>query len=359
MSIVRLELSQLRNITSLTLDAHPQLNVVTGPNGSGKTSLLEGLYLLGRGRSFRTSKRASLIQEGSDCCRLFARFQQKDRASGQLGMEFCSRSRRIRLNGEDILKSAALARALPLQFLNQQSFALVDQGPSVRRKFLDWGVFHVEPGFFSCWQHYQRALQQRNAALRQGNSEIQVWNDEIETAAQPLHTFRHSYATQLKKAFEQRICTLLPEAPVTVEYLPGWGLEKSLGQTMKDDWLRDKRRGFTHSGPHRADLSFMLPQGPAIERLSRGQQKLLVSALTLAQADLYAESMTKPCVMLVDDITAELDSTHSGALLGALIKTGAQVFLTTTDPGLLGDSLTIPHAVFHVEHGELKATKVI
>ena len=359
MSIVRLELSQLRNISSLVLDAHPQLNIIAGANGSGKTSLLEGIYLLGRGRSFRTNKRSSLIKENQDCCQLFTRLANNEQSTDQLGIEICPRSRRIRLNGEDIQKSADLARFLPLQFLNQQSFALVDQGPAVRRKFLDWGVFHVEPGFFSAWQHYQRALQQRNAALRQGNTDTRAWDKELANTALPLHSMRKQYVDALNQAFLLRINELLPEMPISIDYLPGWDDGQPILSIFEKDRHKDGRRGFTHSGPHRADLCFMLEKSPAIERLSRGQQKLLVSALTLAQADIYATSTSKRCVILADDLTAELDNRHTGVLLNALMKTGAQVFLTVTNEALLGDLLDIPHALFHVEQGDLKLVEVL
>lgn len=354
MSIVRLELNHLRNIQSLTLEAHARLNIIAGPNGSGKTSLIEGIYLLGRGRSFRTNKRASLIQQNQECCRLFASIHQSTQSDNRLGIEICPRSRRFRLNGEDIQKSADLARILPIQFLNQQSFALVDQGPAVRRKFLDWGVFHVEPAFYPAWQQYQRALQQRNAALRNRSGDIEAWSEECAQTAMPLHRMRQEYSTALKAAFEERIHMLLAEFSVEMQYLPGWDVDAGLLTVFRQDWSRDSRRGFTHSGPQRADISFSIEGQAVVEHLSRGQQKLLVSALTLAQADVYAKGCARSCTILADDLSAELDEEHTGMLLKALLATGAQVFLTVTDEALLGNLLDTPHKLFHVEQGDLK-----
>ncbi len=354
MSIARLELKHLRNIQSLSFEAHKQLNIIAGANGSGKTSLLEGIYLLGRGRSFRTNKRSSLIQHSHACCQLFTTIHEPGKPENRLGIEICTGSRRFRLNGDDIQKSADLARILPIQFLNQQSFALVDQGPAVRRKFLDWGVFHVEPAFYSAWQQYQRALQQRNAALRNRAGDIEAWNEECAQTALPLHRMRQKYSTALKVAYQQRLHCLLPEFNVDMQYLPGWDIDTGLLTVLRQDWSKDSRRGFTHSGPQRADIQFSIAGQPAVEHLSRGQQKLLVSALTLAQADVYAKDCARTCTILADDLSAELDKDHTSMLLQALLATGAQVFVTVTDEALLGNILDIPHALFHVEQGDLK-----
>lgn len=359
MSITRLEFSHLRNIDSLNLEAHPQLNIISGDNGSGKTSFLEGLYLLGRGRSFRTNKRASIIQKNKDCSQLFSLIRSPGSTDTRLGVELCRKSRRFRLNGDDLSKSADLARILPLQFLNQTSFALVDQGPAVRRKFLDWGVFHVEHTFYSVWQHYQRALQQRNAALRNRAQDLQAWTEECAQAANPLHEMRKNYISRLEKAFFQRRQHLLPQFEIEMRYLAGWQTETSLSETYKLDRGRDMHRGFTHSGPHRADLAFFLNSEPVVEHLSRGQQKLLVSALVLAQADVYTAICEKPCIILADDLSAELDENHTSLLLKALVKTGAQVFLTVTNEKKLGELLVVPHKLFHVKQGDLREAEVL
>jgi DNA replication and repair protein RecF len=356
MQLTGLELYHLRNIAQARLEPAAGLNVIAGPNASGKTSLLEAIYLLGRGRSFRTRCRDALIQGGHNEFMLRAELLQADSVH-RLACQMSLSSRRIRFDGSDIKRSADLAHILPLQFINQQSLELVDRGPAPRRKFLDWGVFHVEPAFFTAWQRYQRVLQQRNAALRQ-RQPVNHWNPEFVAAAEGLHGHRHAYLQAFEQAFIQT-CALLLDMPITLRYNPGWDTSQPLQTVLTTHLRSDQRRRFTQSGPHRADLLLQFDGQPAVERLSRGQQKLLVAALALAQAQLYSTRTGQACLVLVDDLTAELDVRHVKTLLDALLDTGAQLFVTVTDAGLLSDVKTASQRLFHVEQGRFRCAEVV
>lgn len=356
MQVCSLDIRQLRNISAASLEFSPGLNVIAGANGSGKTSLLEALYLLGRGRSFRSRSRDSLIQSGQVEATVVGRLQS-DHQSHRIACQLSSRERRLRVDGTDIRRSAELALLLPLQFINQQSLDLVDRGPAPRRKFLDWGVFHVEPGFYPAWQRYQRVLQQRNAALRQHQA-ISAWDTEFVQAAGALHDYRRGYFEGFNRCFEQTR-ELLLGMPVTIAYQPGWNDRESLQEALQRQASGDRARHFTQSGPHRADLLLTIAGKPAADRLSRGQQKLLVAAMALAQARLYGQRCQRPCIVLVDDLTAELDTQHITSLLRALLETGAQVFVTVTDAGLVKPVQAASQSLFHVEQGRFRRAEVI
>lgn len=356
MHLTAIQIQHLRNIADARLDLSPGMNIIAGPNGSGKTSLLEAIYLLGRGRSFRSRHRNSLVQADFTQALVVGSLQHNT-SRHRLACQITRQDRQMRLDGKDIRRSAKLAQFFPLQFINQQSLDLVDRGPAPRRKFLDWGVFHVEPAFFPAWQRYQRVLQQRNAALRQRQA-LSAWNTEFVAAGEALHEYRLAYLKDFIPVYEETRDMLLC-MDVELHYARGWdeqlGLQASLAQQIQADQVRR----FTHSGPHRADLVLEIDSEPANERLSRGQQKLLVASLALAQARLFSRRSERPCVVLVDDLTAELDKQHITLLLDTLIETGAQVFVTVTDAGLLGAVQAAGQRLFHVEQGRFSRVEVV
>jgi len=353
-SVEVLKITHCRNIQSAQLALKPGLNIITGANASGKTSLLEAFNLLGTGRSFRTSRLNHVIQSEQEALTLFAQLRTAAGISQKLGFQYKQGKRQLRLDRNPIHSGAELAHLLPIQLINQQSFDLIDQGPSQRRKFLDWGVFHVEQSFYPVWQRYMRAMKQRNAALRRSMKQIEHWELEMASSAAQLHNYRNDYVESLQPLFTDSVSQMLGCDDITMQYRAGWEATIPLNELLASNREKDRELGYSRYGPQRADLVFKRQGVAARERLSRGQQKLLVSALVLGQAQLLTMATGRPGTILIDDISAELDAGHCGKLMKVLLATGSQLVVTAISPEQLPDLKGEDVAMFHVEHGEVK-----
>jgi len=360
MAIRQIQLTALRNLSAVTLFPSPQINILFGANGSGKTSLLEAIHLLGMARSFRAQPLQSLIQHGQPRCTAFAELTEADGGFKKIG---ASRDRQgelqVRINGAHVRSLAQLAQELPLQVINPNSFRLLEGAPKQRRQFMDWGVFHVEQQFLPTWQRLQRALRQRNSWLRRAKMDApfqRVWDKELCLASEAIDNYRRAYIGALKPVFEQTLAQLIELDGLVLSYSRGWDKERSLSDVLAASLGRDQQLGSTQAGPQRADLHLRLASNNAADILSRGQQKLVICALHIAQGYLLAQIGRGSCVYLVDDLPSELDQKHRQALCRLLEGLGCQVFITCVEPQALQDGwrADTPIALFHVEQGQIK-----
>ena len=354
MSIELLAITHCRNLESVQLSFSSGLNIITGENASGKTSLLEAIHLLGTGRSFRTSRLNHVVQSNQTILTIFAQLSQPDDHKQKLGFQYAQSTRKLKLDGNPIKSGADLAYLLPIQLINQQSFDLIDQGPAQRRKFLDWGVFHVEHGFYPVWQRYMRAMKQRNAALRQSAIKLTHWEQEMALSAEQLHKYRNAYIENLQPLFLESVKDMLGLDDICMEYRPGWETQRSLAELLASCREKDRELGYSRYGPQRADIVFKRNGVLAKERLSRGQQKLIVSALVLGQAQLLTAATGQSGTVLIDDISAELDTGHCEKLMRVLLSTGAQLIVTAISQAQLPEEITSSAKMFHVKHGQIK-----
>ncbi len=359
MAIESLMLQGVRNLASVSITPSPSINILYGTNGSGKTSLLESIYYLAYCKSFRTHKQKNLIQHGQDnftaFCKLSINGQPK-----QLGIERNLKAeRRIKLNGEWLHSAAELASILPVQLLDPTMFRLLEGSPQLRREYMDWGVFHVEQSFISIWRQFKTAHQTRNALLRAGGvcseQERQIWHESLAKLANQINEMRMSYIKAVKPVFDEFMQRLNPDLEITMSYYQGWGKERDYYQLLEESWPSDVKQGFTQLGPQRADLRLKAKGLPAMEILSRGQQKMVVCALKLAQAQLYKEATNTACIFLVDDLAAELDISHRKALCSLLEELECQVFVTAVEAAQIANCWSPSSNIkkFHVEHGNL------
>ncbi|MBL8224404.1 MAG: DNA replication/repair protein RecF [Chromatiales bacterium] len=350
-TLASLRLTDFRAFEGARLALSASANVLAGGNAAGKTSLLEAIFLLGRGQSFRSARLDSLIRHGAGSLTAFVELRPGSTAQ-RVGIEVERGSgTTCRVDGSAATRSE-LATALPVQLLDPVSQELVRGPPEERRRFLDWGVFHVEQGFLESWQRYRRALDQRNAALRAGDwASVSAWDEPLATAGVGVDLLRRRAVAQLLPGV-QRLSDQLLGQPAEVDYHPGWPEGVDLRQALQDSVARDRQMAGTQVGPHRADLKLRLGGRMARPTVSRGQEKLLAAALSLAQTEQVSAKLGRRVVLLVDEPAADLDQVHLGRLLGALAGAPAQLFITTLD----GTRLELPTqaTVFHVEHGVVR-----
>ena len=357
MLIRQLRIQSLRRFEDVELAPGAGFNLLTGDNGSGKTSVLEALHLMAHGRSFRGRVREGLVRKGDPALQVFVEWGQAGRASRRAGLRHTGSSWEGRLDGAKVGHLGELCEALAVISFEPGSHALVDGSSEVRRRYLDWGLFHVEQEFMSVWRRYSRALKQRNILLRQAQAGavLDAWEHELASAGESLTGHREAYVSRLQPHLQRVLGGLLPAAgEASIDLQPGWRRQElSLADALLLARDRDLAQGHTSVGPHRADLRLGLRDLPGREGLSRGQAKLAALSLLLSQAAQLAEHMGEWPVLQLDDLASELDSSHQQRLLDVLAGSGAQVFVTGTEQPRALRGMDVPMTLFHVEHGRV------
>lgn len=353
----QLTITNLRNITELAIQPSSGINLILGDNGSGKTSILEAIHLLTLGRSFRTRFLKNAVQFGQKKLQVIA----KTTNNAPVGLQFdLIQGLRIRINSEPLKRLSDLATQLPLQFIPANCHQFFEQGPRYRRQLLDWGLFHVEPSFNYQWQSYRKVVKQRNSALRQHKKteEIQLWDSLLAGHGEIITRFRQQQLNNILDKFKiifPRLCPEFSAASFTLQFKSGWSKDQSLLEAINNNLERDKKLGYTRSGSHSADWSFNINDANPSEILSRGQQKLFVLALSIAQAEITLNSAQHTrSILLIDDISSELDHRHQKIILKELSHLPVQCFISSTDVALSSYLETNEStAVFHVKHGQI------
>jgi DNA replication and repair protein RecF len=365
MQVKKLNVQGVRNIRQAVLHPAPTINIIYGENGSGKTSLLEAIFLLGRGRSFRTRKLNSIISKSSESCTVFALLSKESEPALSEVPVGVSRSAnggfQFKVAGRQVNSASQLAANLPILLINSDSFTLITGGPGDRRRFIDWGVFHVEHEYRDIWRKFQRCHKQRNHLLRHDRmtpSQLFVWDREFVRLSEQVAIYRQRYFDKILPEFHKTLALLNNTLNIDLSLYRGWDVEQTLSEELKRNHQRDQNRKITHHGAHRADLRFICEGQPAAEVLSRGQEKLVVLALQIAQGRLLALANNTQCLYLLDDLAAELDQRHFAKGLGLLVELEAQLFMTGTSKELMQAALPEIRqgqiSMFHVEHGEIE-----
>ncbi|WP_407353407.1 DNA replication/repair protein RecF [Luteimonas sp. R10] len=358
MHVTRLSIRDLRRLAEVDVTPGPALNLLVGGNGAGKTSVLEALHLMAYGRSFRGRVRDGLIRTGAAALEVYVEWSERPQPrERRAGLRHGGQSWQGRVDGQPVAQLGDLCAALAVVSFEPGSHALVSGGGEPRRRFVDWGLFHVEPKFLALWRRYGRALKQRNALLKSGapTDQLDVWDRELALAGEPLTRFREDYLERLQPVLAATVARIAPMlGTATLAYQPGWrrgelGLEDALLLSRE----RDRLLGHTGVGPHRADWRVDFASAPNREPLSRGQSKLAALACLLAQASDYAARRGEWPVMLFDDLASELDAGHRQRVLSLLREGEAQVFVTATDWPAGMEAAGSDLRLFHVEQGVL------
>jgi DNA replication and repair protein RecF len=361
MVLGRLDITAVRNLQQVSLRDLRMTNVFYGANGGGKTSILESIYLLGMARSFRSAQIKPVIHYDAPSCTVYGEVQRPDGGRNTIGV---CRERgggvEIRINGSNVASVSTLAEQMPVQVINARSFDLLTGSPVDRRRYLDWGVFHVEHNYQMLWQRFQKCIKQRNSLLRHGKiapAELRPWSQELADAGELVDGQRQAYFDALQPVITALLEKLSPSLPVVeLRYRRGWDKESGLLQALEASEKSDREQGYTHAGPQRADIRVSCEGRDAGSTLSRGQQKLVVCALKLAQGQLLQARPGRQSIYLVDDLPSELDAEHCRRVCEVLAELNTQVFISSiekeditaswSDAGLIENG-----AAFHVEHG--------
>ncbi len=339
-----------RNIERVDLSPAPGVNFIFGDNGAGKSSLLEAVDFLSRGRTFRTRLSRTLIREGNRELTVSAALEGGARLGSRRRVSGPGVARaEIRMGGREAASQADMAAALPVTVFHTGAQRQAQSEAGHWRNVLDWGVFHVKPAFRAAWRNYRGALRQRNTLLREPlpNGALGQWNEQLAKQAQILDSARSDYTEKLIAEVEASAAA--QGKPLRVAYFRGWPAEEDLGRLLDKAETDDRRVGYTRHGPHRATLRLSWERTPASERASRGEQKNIAALLMLAQVRLFTELTGRRCVVMVDDLAAEFDERRQNWLLEELERTGQQVFVTSAEASLA----TNEARVFRMEGGRL------
>ncbi len=358
MALTRLTLTDFRNIAQADLALSSRCNVFIGENGSGKTSLLEGLYYLGHGRSFRTHLTSRIIRYEQSALVVHGQWvTETDRIVGLGVQKDRSGLAQIKCDGERQSSLAKLAQWLPMQVIHPEGVELLTGGPKARRAFLDWGLFYTQAEFLTTWQRYKRLLQQRNALLKQNVAyeSVRPWDTQIAPLAEKIDAWRRDYLSQLWPIAQSKITDFLPSMEIEWRYSRGWEKNTEYQTWLEQHFDRDKQLGYTSGGPNKADMKCVVGGIPVEDALSRGQLKLLVCALRLAQGQQFSQSQDRECVYVIDDFASELDPHRRRLLATELKQTQAQVFISAIRAEHVKDIDDEQGKKFHVENGNITA----
>jgi len=355
MRLTRLTIDRLRCLRQVELLPSAGMNLLLGGNGAGKTSVLEALFMLGSGRSFRFGGHDAVIAHGAKALQLYAELEHGGRAE-RVGFERSRSGWRGLRNGEKVADLAELAGLVPVVCFSPESHQLISGAAEVRRRFFDWIVFHVEPEFAAAYRRYARALRQRNALLKQNpdRRSLSVWTGELAEAGEPLAALRARVFPEFEQLMLAALQNLLPEAaPFAVAYRRGWREGMNLHERLEMLEPRELELGHSLAGPHRGDWSVEIGGHEIREHGSRGQQKLVALASVLVAARLYRQRRGEPPLVALDDLSSELDVEHQRRALLECAGLGAQLWVTGTQRTLAMDEWAGEVRTFHVEQGQI------
>lgn len=338
-----LEVQRVRQISRADLELSRGVNWIIGGNGAGKTTLLESVFLLGRGKSFRGSRYGGLVQRGQRDALVHADVVEIERRR-RIGIRQSTEGTRWSENGARRSGLDDLGVRVHVRVIGENAQRLVEGDPELRRWFLDWNLFHVEPRYRAVFSGFRRVLGQRNAWLRAGGAGRAIWDDAYVAAAESLTDARRSFVDAMAAVTRDLSGACGLDESLSVDLNPGWPVGESLAGRLDQTRAGDISRGYTWYGPARADLELRVNGRGTLG--SRGENKTIVAVLQLAANKVWNERGIE-CVWLLDDLISELSAERMGAIWAAVVGTGAQVVATSLRPP--------PYAgtMFHVERGQV------
>lgn len=354
MTIAQLKIHDFRNITFADIIPSSSFNFIVGNNGSGKTSFLEAIHMLGHGRAFRNQLASRIIQHDKSELALFSKIMSPTQQIHKVGLSKTRNGEnKIKIDNDEGFKLTDLAKLLPIQLITPEGFDLLIGGPKYRRAFVDWGCFHHYPEFISLWNNLRRLIKQRNALLKEANNYKQLlpWDKELVPIANRVGEIRNDYIKKIGPDILKTTLDFLPEYQLDCQFFQGWDSSTDYAEILPIHFERDKLLSYTTIGPHKADLKLRVNHVPVEALFSRGQLKLLMCALKLAQGEFYAQHTKQSCIYLIDDFASELDLTKRSLLATRLKATASQVFITAVEQEQIQSMIDENDKIFYIKSG--------
>ncbi|MGB1799496.1 MAG: DNA replication/repair protein RecF [Gammaproteobacteria bacterium] len=356
LTIEKLTVESVRNLSELNIEPAAKLNFFYGPNASGKTSVLECIYLLSRIKSFRSKRINDVVRRGERKLQIVAKGQNQGKPFS-VGIEKGHGITVIKYNGETVQTASEQARRLPVYIITPDHHVLFTGTPKDRRHWLDWSLFHVEQNYIAVWKSYHRALRHRNALLKSDRGfnppELTGWEKLMAEEAIKIDEMRQDYINKLNQRLNDRYLPFVLSGTGAVKYLNESYRDEDLCQLLSESRDDDIKRGYTSIGPHRVDISFVYEDFNVAKHLSRGQTKLFGTAVMSSQVDIL-KSSGLDALVLIDDLDAELDETSSRKMFELLEQNNVQTFISSLTKPLWIDGKNKECTVFHVEHGKVE-----
>jgi DNA replication and repair protein RecF len=326
-----------RNLQGLEFEPGSHFNVIHGDNGAGKSNVLEAVYYLGALKSFRGAKTDDLIALESEAASLEARIEAGP-APQKLQIELArSRPRRLQLDGKRPRSTSAWHQAARMVLFHPGDLVLAAGGADRRRAFLDRMLEQMDPIYGSTLATYEKALRSRNRLLKDERADrrsVRAYDAILSKAGAIVGQARarliEDLAPRVVRAFTE---VFAGDTPLAVRYLPRVEpSEEMIAAALERAYEKDRARGFTADGPHGDDLDLQIHDVGARHHASQGQHRTIVLALKTAELDLLTERTGHVPILLLDDVSSELDRARNRRFFGVLSQAGGQVFLTTTHP---------------------------
>jgi DNA replication and repair protein RecF len=347
MYLENLDLKNFRSFTELSVNLASHANLITGKNGSGKTTILEAVYFLTKKRSFVTRSHKHLIQDNTKESVIFASISGPNQPQTNIGVSIQPGNLRIKINKKNA-KIREILTLLPSNIVEAGSSNVFLQSPPIKRKFIDLGVFHVEPLFLDAYLNYRKALENRNAAIRNDTSLV-IWDKPLIEYGKIITSHRSHFINVVNQYFE-RLSDVFFGHACSIRFYKGWRGDR-FSDAISKSLLTDKKYGYTQIGPHRADYDFFSKRGLVKDFFSRGQMKVIYSIFILAKTHAFKHFLGTQCVLMLDDPLSELDDDSLEFLIGETKALDVQLILTSIRENSLFSKLN--PKTFHVEQGRI------
>jgi len=362
MKLFRIQIHSFRNISQADFRPSERFNIFVGNNAQGKTNLLEAIYLLGTMKSFRMAKNNELITYDTPCSSVKG-WGIRDGVERVISLTISHSGKKASIDGKPVQRLVDFFGNLNMVVFSPEDISMVRGLPEVRRRYLDRAVFSGDTGYLALHHDYFRTLKNRNALLKRGVRDgLSVWTDKLADTGSRLMAKRESFICKLAELFQLFYSAIAgPSQEASITYRSRWidsehsleDLRRKLRAALEQGIPDELRRGTTLTGPHRDDLQFSLNGKPLNHHGSQGEQRSFILALKMAEIEYLKRRWGTPPLLLLDDMTSELDRDRNGNFMKFLKEKEMQVFITTTSLENINLSGISTYSTFPVQDGRV------